>query len=94
MPVRDQLRSMLASEIARGRHASGDKLPSERELAAAYGTSRTSIRQALEALVREGVLFRAMGKGTFVTPCAPENHVFNAPPPDARPGNVLARWLL
>ncbi len=77
---------MLASEIERGRHASGDKLPSERELAAAYGTSRTSIRQALEALVREGLLFRAMGKGTFVSPCAPENHVFNAPPADGPPG--------
>src|SRR5207245_1697118 len=36
VPVRDQLRSMLAEEIARGSHASGSKLPSERELAAAY----------------------------------------------------------
>jgi GntR family transcriptional regulator len=66
VPVRDQLRSMLAAKIARGRHSSGSKLPSERELAAAYGTSRTSVRQALEALVEEGVLFRTMGKGTFV----------------------------
>src|ERR1022692_4409102 len=77
VPVRDQLRSMLASEIARGRHASGSKLPSERELAAAYGTSRTSIRQALEALVQEGLLFRTVGKGTFVTP---KNREGNAPP--------------
>jgi LacI family transcriptional regulator len=61
---------MLAAEIARGSHSNGSKLPSERELAAAYGTSRTSVRQALEALVEEGVLFRTVGKGTFVTPCA------------------------
>jgi DNA-binding LacI/PurR family transcriptional regulator len=66
VPVRDQLRSMLVAEIARGRHSRGSKLPSERELAAAYGTSRTSVRQALEALVEEGVLFRTVGKGTFV----------------------------
>jgi len=59
---------MLAEEIARGSHASGSKLPSERELAAAHGTSRTSVRQALEALVEEGVLFRTVGKGTFVAP--------------------------
>jgi len=56
---------MLAEEIARGSHSSGSKLPSERELAAAYGTSRTSVRQALEALAEEGVLFRTVGKGTF-----------------------------
>jgi len=68
VPVRDQLRSMLTAEIARGSHASGGKLPSERELAAAYGTSRTSVRQALEALVEQGVLFRTVGKGTFVAP--------------------------
>jgi DNA-binding LacI/PurR family transcriptional regulator len=66
VPVRDQLRSMLAAEIARGSHSSGGKLPSERELATAYGTSRTSVRQALEALVEEGILFRTVGKGTFV----------------------------
>lgn len=77
VPVRDQLRSMLAAEIARGSHSSGNKLPSERELAAAYGTSRTSVRQALEALVEEGVLFRSVGKGTFVAPCALGNRANN-----------------
>lgn len=66
VPVRDQLRSMLAAEIHRGAYASGSKLPSERELAASYGTSRTSVRQAVEDLIEEGILFRTVGKGTFV----------------------------
>lgn len=66
VPVREQLRSILGSEIARGRYGNGAKLPSERELATVYGTSRTSVRQALDDLVEEGVLFRAIGKGTFV----------------------------
>src|SRR5579872_3755125 len=78
VPVRDQLRTILAAEIARGNHSSGSKLPSERELAAAYGTSRTSVRQALEALVEAGVLFRTVGKGTFVGPCPPQ-HRTNGP---------------
>ena len=65
---------MLEAKIARGRHSSGGKLPSERELAAAYGTSRTSVRQALEALVEEGVLFRTVGKGTFVAPGGTPDH--------------------
>src|SRR5579862_8004372 len=70
---------MLTSEIARGHHASGARLPSERELAAAYGTSRTSIRQALDVLVREGVLFRTVGKGTFVAPWPPKNPEIDTP---------------
>jgi LacI family transcriptional regulator len=65
-PVRDQLRSILAAEIDRGPYVGGTKLPSERELAETYGTSRTSVRQALESLVGEGVLVRSAGKGTFV----------------------------
>ena len=65
-PVRDQLRSILAAEIDRGPYRGGAKLPSERELAKTYGTSRTSVRQALESLVEEGVLVRGAGKGTFV----------------------------
>ncbi len=73
VPVRDQLRTMLAAEIAHGSHAGGSKLPSERELAATYGTSRTSVRQALESLVKAGILFRTVGKGTFVAPCPPQD---------------------
>ena len=62
----DQLRSILVVEIGRGRYQPGSRLPSERELAQTYGTSRTSVRQALAELVRTGVLRRAVGKGTFV----------------------------
>lgn len=65
-PVSDQLRAILTGEIERGRYSSGSKLPSERELALTYGTSRTSVRQAIAELVRTGVLQRAVGKGTFV----------------------------
>ncbi len=74
---------MLAAEIARGIHSTGSKLPSERELAAAYGTSRTSVRQALEALVQEGVLFRTVGKGTFVATAPTWDRTLN-PPPESR----------
>lgn len=45
----------------------GQALPSERLLAAQYGTSRTTVRQAFHELVVEGRLERVHGSGTYAT---------------------------
>jgi GntR family transcriptional regulator len=44
----------------------GSPVPTERELAAQMGTSRTTVRQALTELVVEGRLVRRQGSGTYV----------------------------
>lgn len=46
--------------------APGSPVPPERTLATSFGTSRTTVRQAVHALVIEGRLERIQGKGTFV----------------------------
>ena len=44
----------------------GNKLPREETLAEMIGVSRITIRQALNELSAEGIIFRRQGKGTFV----------------------------
>lgn len=46
--------------------APGSPAPSERELVAKFGVARMTVRQAVDALVAEGVLERSPGRGTFV----------------------------
>ncbi|GIG25323.1 GntR family transcriptional regulator [Cellulomonas denverensis] len=46
----------------------GDPIPSERALCDRFGVSRMTVRQAVDALVAEGVLRREQGRGTFVAP--------------------------
>ena len=42
------------------------RIPSEHELAAFFKVSRGTVKQAVTELVREGLLYRVQGKGTFV----------------------------
>ncbi|MED4475098.1 GntR family transcriptional regulator [Oceanobacillus caeni] len=44
----------------------GDLLPSEREYAEKYDISRMTVRQAITNLVKEGLIYRQKGRGTFV----------------------------
>ena len=50
------------------RSAPGDPLPSELELAARFGVSRMTARQAVQNLAAEGLVQRRRGAGTFVAP--------------------------
>lgn len=61
-----QLKEVIREQIASGELQPGDRLPSERELSEQYGISRMTVREALSELVREGVVQRRQGKGTFV----------------------------
>ncbi|MFW2381624.1 MAG: FadR/GntR family transcriptional regulator [Acidimicrobiales bacterium] len=61
-------RTLLGSEIA-----TGDKLPSERELAAQFGVSRPVVREALRRLQERGLVEAQPGRGTFYRPADPSD---------------------
>ena len=56
----------LKTFISAGSYTPGDRLPPERVLIGDLGVSRSELRKALDALEREGAIWRHVGKGTFV----------------------------
>jgi GntR family transcriptional regulator len=66
LPIYHQLYELLRTDIIRGEWQPGDMLPSESELIEQYGVSRITVRQALETLVNDGLIYRQRGRGTFV----------------------------
>lgn len=59
-------RDWLAREIRIGNFTRGSVLPPERELADQIGVSYMTLRKAVGELVKEGLLERNQGSGTFV----------------------------
>lgn len=57
----------LAREIQVGRLPNGAQLPGENALAARFGVSRNTVRQALTELGNQGLIATHSGKGSFVT---------------------------
>ena len=55
----------LKEKILSGAIRTGDKLPSENELAAAYRVSRQTVRKALSILENAGYIYAEHGRGTF-----------------------------
>lgn len=66
VPLYVQLKNALLKLIRSGSLKPHERLPSERELGEEYGISRMTARQALQALIREGLLYTRVGKGTYV----------------------------
>ncbi len=66
VPLYYQLQELLHQQIASGRFAVGDALPSEGDLCRIFGVSRIVVRQALQVLEDDGEIVRQQGRGTFV----------------------------
>jgi GntR family transcriptional regulator len=67
-----EIRETIASRIASGNLAPGDRLPSERDLQAEFSCARSVIRQALAALARDGWILSSNQRGyTILGPRIP-----------------------
>ncbi len=66
LPLYSQIMSMIKRGISNGVLRPGDLLPTEEQFCKRFDVSRTTIRQAFSALVKEGSIVRVQGKGTFI----------------------------
>jgi DNA-binding FadR family transcriptional regulator len=76
---RHRLAEIILDESRRAGLRRGSRLPTERQLAANLGATRTSVRRALTVLEAEGHISREVGRGTFLRE-----------EPDGNTGNVAA----
>jgi len=75
--VTTRLIAQLGELIASGALQPGGRLPSERDLAKQFGSSRTSLRSAMKVLESVGVLSQRVGDGSYLNPDA--SRVLNMP---------------
>ena len=68
LPRYYQLVNILRQKIEAGEWQPQDAIPSERQLEELYAVSRTTIRQAIGILIRQGLVYQLHGKGTYVSP--------------------------
>ncbi|WP_246206588.1 GntR family transcriptional regulator [Virgibacillus ihumii] len=64
IPLHVQLKKIIEKEVTSGKLTG--QIPSERDYMDYYNVSRSTVREAINLLVREGVLEKRHGKGTFV----------------------------
>ncbi len=62
----EQVIDQLREQIIAGTWGIGSRIPTEAELAQLTGTSRNTVREAVQSLVHAGLLERRQGSGTYV----------------------------
>ncbi len=79
IPLYYQLKEALINKLSRERYKVGDRIPTEAELVEEYDVSRTTVRQALNELVDEGIITRHRGIGSILV----------KPPVEDRPPHLV-----
>lgn len=69
--VNEAIVRAIQDQIRRGELKAGDRLPPERQLAAMFDASRSSVREALRVLELSGLVYSRHGEGNFVAEILP-----------------------
>ena len=77
IPIYRQLADLLTARIRAGEYQQGERIHSEHQLAADFGIGRPTVRQAVDLLVRKGLLIRRRGSGTYVCEAQQEVDLFS-----------------
>ncbi|AGA56973.1 transcriptional regulator [Thermobacillus composti KWC4] len=72
VPLYERIYNHLLEKIKNGELTSGDRVPSEKELADHFNVSRITSKKALELLALQKVIERVQGKGSFVSQNLPD----------------------
>ncbi|WP_431857127.1 GntR family transcriptional regulator [Azospirillum sp.] len=67
VPLYIQVATLLRRRIEDGQFAAGQKMPTLDELEREFQVARVTVRQAIDLLQKEGLVWRQQGKGTFVS---------------------------
>jgi GntR family transcriptional regulator len=86
LPAYLRIAEHLTIEIGTGRLSSGDRLPTERDLAARYGVSMMTLRKALAVVTERGLIARRQGSGNYVLGGAQTRRHLRALPAGGRAG--------
>ncbi len=65
-PLYDQIEGIIRDRIRTGKLKAGDQISSHHELSKEFNVSLITVKKALANLVKDGVLFTRVGKGTYV----------------------------
>ncbi len=77
VPLYHQLADILILKIRSGVYPLDSRIPSENILAADYGIGRPTVRQAVDILVKKGLVCKKRGSGTFVRQVEDEVDIFS-----------------
>jgi DNA-binding FadR family transcriptional regulator len=92
MTVEQSLRALVEQGTLNGTLGPGAKLPTERELVDRLSAPRSAVRRALDALERDGLVIRHVGRGTFLTETSTQ--ASNGAPEDTSPAEIMQVRLL
>jgi DNA-binding FadR family transcriptional regulator len=92
--IANKIERLLRERITAGELSATGRLASESHLAAEYGVARNTIRKAVNAIARDGILERRVGRGTFQGDATGELATILETIVGASPGDLIAVRLI